>query len=202
MLSHLPITQPIPNLFEHELLVPAQVVALDAPVSIAHALTTHSLLHHTLHNKSIGLIVGDNHFDAHAIARAAIHQQMNPGNVLERIELSRAFTCHQLHRRILTLEDKRLKRWHALYITGLLDTFYDESVSVDEAARLLQELLVWLKHISAGGVPVLITMSPSKQHTRMGLAKIVAQNVDAYWQLDRETPPQSASTHAQMALVW
>jgi nucleotidyltransferase/DNA polymerase involved in DNA repair len=201
MLTNLPITQPILNLVEHELLIPARLVALDAPVSIAHALTTHSLLQRTLRNESIGLVVGDNHFDAYAIARAAIHQQMNPGNVLERIELSRAFTCHQLHRRILTLDDKRLKRWHALCIAGLLDTFYDESVSFDEAARLLQELLARLKHIASGGLPVLITLSPSKQLARMSLAKMIAQNVDAYWRIDRDTPTQPTSAHSQMALV-
>ncbi|CAG0947063.1 hypothetical protein ANRL1_03621 [Anaerolineae bacterium] len=201
MLKDSAITQPIPNLVEHELLILAQIVALDAPASIAHALTTHSLLQRTLRNESIRLIIGDNHFDAYAIARAALHQQINPGTVLEQIELSRAFTCHQLHRRILTLDDKRLKRWHALYVTGLLDTFYDESISFDEAARLLQELLVRLKYVASGGLPVLITLSPSKQLARTSLAKMVAQNVDAYWRIDRDTLTQPTSTHSQMALA-
>ncbi|MBI5650399.1 MAG: hypothetical protein HZC40_08140 [Chloroflexi bacterium] len=190
-------TFPTPENFSVAMQIPARVLALDAPAPIARAFATRALAQSGLRGASVGVILGDNYFDAYALARVARAAQRDPATILARIELSRAFTCYQLHHRIATLNDTHLNRWRALYVTGLLDPFYDESVEYAEAAHLLQETLARLKHIAARGVPVLVTLSPSKLKTRAGLAQLAAQNVEAYWRI--ESPPIATQTEMTFA---
>jgi hypothetical protein len=63
-----------------------------------------------------------NRFNAYPVAQAIRRQQQNPRVVLERIRLSRAFTCYQV--------DVLLEEWQPLpyptLVFDLLSTFYDE----------------------------------------------------------------------------
>jgi hypothetical protein len=94
---------------------------------------------------------GGNRFNAYLVARGA-HGRTE---LLERITLSRAFTCYQM----LTL----LETTHSLPIPilalDLLNTFYDESVRVNERRRLLERCITHLDRLSrpAGGA---VTVHP------------------------------------------
>lgn len=184
MFTRLPALENLRALTNSVLLAPARVVALDAPAPSARALVMRALAQTALRGASIGVVLGDNHFDAYALARFAQSAQIAPATFLARIELSRAFTCYQLHQRVVTLDETHLQHWRALFLTGFLDTFYDESVAHAEAARLVVETLTHLKTLAARGLPILVTLAPAKRQSRAGLTPLVAQNVDAYWRIE------------------
>ncbi len=164
-----------------QLSIPHQVIALSAPDASAHPLALTSLAARVERGELVGVLIGHNRFDLYSLMRWARQRKLNPQRLLAHVELSRAFTCHQLHRRLMTLDPGR--PWRALYVLGLLDTFYDEAVPYYEAAQLLRDCLVQLKQIARTGLPVLITLSLPKEPGREGLSGLVAHGVDEYWAL-------------------
>jgi hypothetical protein len=171
-----------------QLPLPSQVAAVAARESYSHPLVIQSLATHAARGERLGVLVGHNRFDVYALSRLAIEHGLDPRPILERIELSRAFTCHQLHRRVLTLGAPQTGRWSALYVLGLLDTFYDEDVKQYEARRLLNECLMKLKEIAASGLPVLITVSAPQEPGREHFLEEVARQADMYWEPREQAP--------------
>jgi hypothetical protein len=89
---------------------------------------------------------GGNRFNAYPVARAA---QGRP-EILNRITVSRAFTCYQ----VLSLLESTPAIRTPLVILDMLNTFYDESVNRGERKRILRACITHLKRLqrSAGGV--------------------------------------------------
>jgi hypothetical protein len=94
---------------------------------------------------------GGNRFNAYLVARGARGQ----ADLLERITVSRAFTCYQM----LTLLEATLCLPRPILALDLLNTFYDESVKAHERRRLLMGCIVHLDRLSrqAGGA---VTVHP------------------------------------------
>lgn len=167
-------------------LPPSRVVAVIARASVVHPLVIQSLATRILRSESVGVLLGDNRFDLYELARLVQAHLGQRAPLLDRVEISRAFTCYQLHQRLLTL-DPAQKNWRALYVLGLLDTFYDESVAVHEAARLLQAGLKACRSLAARNLPVLMTISASPQPGREKFIAQVANMADVYVEL--QAPP-------------
>jgi len=183
-----------------QLLIPGRVVALNAPDTLVHPRVIQSLAIRTRRGEHVGVIIGHNRFALHTFTRLAHDHGGDPASLLDRIELSRAFTCYQLHRRVLTLNASAVRRWRALYVLGLLDTFYDESVKPHEAARLLNETLAQLKRIARAGLSVLITFSPPRESGRENFSQLVARAVDEYWELAVPIPHNAAPRQPALPL--
>ncbi len=190
----------MPATIPTQLLIPSRIVALNAPDALIHPYVMQLLAARTHHGERVGAVIGHNRFALYTITRWAHQHHVDAAALLNHIDLSRAFTCFQLHRRIVTLDAENYKRWRALFVLGLLDTFYDESVEYHRAARLVKESLAHLKQIARSGLPVLITFSLPKQTGREGLVKLVASEVDAYWEYASNAPPASP-TQLQMPLL-
>ncbi len=180
-----------------QLSIPHQVIALAAPDASAHPLALNSLAARVERGELVGVLIGHNRFDLYSLMGWARQHKLNTQRLLAHVELSRAFTCHQLHRRLMTIDPGR--RWRALYVLGLLDTFYDESVPYHESAQLLHGCLVQLKQIARMGLPVLITLSLPKEPGREGLIELVAHGVDEYWALSGYA--NQLSTPSQIPLL-
>ena len=161
-----------------QLLIPSHVVALAAPDSLVHPLVVQSLARRTQRGERVGMVIGHNCFALYTLARLARAGGGDPARRLDCIELSRAFTCYQLHRRILTLDAALLQRWRALYVLGLLDTFFDESIEYHQAAHLLNDVLTQLKRVTRTGLPVLITLSAPPKPGRESFLELVAASAD------------------------
>ena len=159
----------------------SRVVVAAGADSLTHPLVVQSLAAHAARGERLGVLVGHNRLDVYGIARLVAEHGLDPAVILARIELSRAFTCHQLHRRIITLTERDAWRWSMLYVLGLLDTFYDEDVKYPEVSRLLVESLARLRQLAAAGLPVLVTASAPKEPGRERLLGLVAERADVYW---------------------
>jgi hypothetical protein len=133
---------------------PAGLAALYGPdaVPLALALTAQIAL-----QRPVWVIDGGNRFDALWLAEYVARGGQAPEPVLARINVSRAFTCHQMAERILSLPAAAAP----LVILHLLDTFYDENVPITEARRLLNALWPTLRRRSRS-VPVAITLRPPR----------------------------------------
>lgn len=106
----------------------------------------------------VRVLDGGNRFDAHGVSRALRLRTHRLKAALERIQLSRAFTCYQM----LTLLSEAPPAAAPTLALDLLATFYDESVSLPERLRLLEACLQELRRLSRRAV-VLAIVSPSRR---------------------------------------
>ena len=91
---------------------------------------------HTAGPVGVRVLDGGNRFNAHTVARAARGRP----DILERITISRAFTCYQ----VLSL----LESTPATFVViDILHTFYDESVQAGERERLLRACIAELARL-------------------------------------------------------
>jgi hypothetical protein len=138
----------------------AGLAALYGPdsVPLALALTAQIAL-----RRPVWVIDGGNRFDALWLAEYIARAGQAPEPVLTRIHISRAFTCHQMAERILSLPAPGPGAGDAapLVILHLLDTFYDENVPITEARRLLGALWPVLRRRSVSA-PVALTLHPPR----------------------------------------
>lgn len=88
------------------------------------------------------VVDGGNAFDPYVISYAARRLGQSPEELLRRVHISRAFTCHQLEALITGRLVDALHRFHSrsLMLAGLLDTLYDEDVSHGEAWKLFRRI--------------------------------------------------------------
>ncbi len=87
---------------------------------------------------------GGNRFDGYFVARLARRMCKHPYAALERIRLSRAFTCFQLAERI----EKTPTGPEPIFVLDLLTTFYDENVPLRDSERLLEITISHLKRLA------------------------------------------------------
>jgi len=95
---------------------------------------------------ALRVLDGGNRFNAYSVARAARGRP----EVMNRITVSRAFTCYQ----VLSLLESTPAIQVPFVVLDMLSTFYDESVQVGERKRLLRSCITQLKRLEriAGGV--------------------------------------------------
>ena len=89
--------------------------------------------------KPVTLIDAAQAFNPYLIARISRYRDMDPRMLLERIRLSRAFTCHQLVT-LLCETLPRAGRRDPLFILGPCALFYDEQVSLSERKLLFKRV--------------------------------------------------------------
>lgn len=103
--------------------------------------------------------------------------------IMERIQLARAFTCYQL----VSL----LKQTPALptptLVLDMLTTFYDENVSADESLRLLGICLGELQRLNCRA-PVAVSVRPGPPRSRPELLNAVLSAADKVWRLEPDLP--------------
>jgi hypothetical protein len=98
---------------------------------------------------AVRVLDGGNRFNAYTVARAARGRP----ETLDRITVSRAFTCYQ----VLSLLESTPATQVPFIVLDLLNTFYDESVQVGERKRLLRVCTTHLERLetaAAGAVSV------------------------------------------------
>ena len=100
------------------------------------------------------VVDGGNAFDPYAISNAARWLTQSPEELLGRVHISRAFTCHQLEALITGRLEEALRHYdsRSLMLSGLLDTLYDEDVSDGEAWKLFQRIAATLRALRSQGV--------------------------------------------------
>ena len=189
----------LPALDPGRIPIESQILVLFGHAAELHPLVLQSLCLRASRGERLGVIVGDNRLNEYAMARLARARGFDPSAVLAQIEFSRPFTCHQLHHGVLDLVGERIGEWRALYVLGLLETFWDEDIRYAEATHLLGQVLARLSQIAAQNRSVLVTLSPPPaETTRLELIARVLDAADAYWQ----PSPRAVEHFAQQMSLW
>ena len=102
---------------------------------------------------------GGNSYNALYVSRYIRRHTVQLNETLNRITVARAFTCYQ----VVTLLAETAASPHPTLILDLLATFYDESVEVREAHRLLRQVVIHL-HRLRRLAPVIISLRPASPH--------------------------------------
>jgi hypothetical protein len=115
------------------------------------------------------ILDGGNLSDVHAMARTANWS----ADVLERIYISRAFTCHQM---ASMLEAARTGAAPILLL-DFLNTFYDQNVPFFDRRHLLGRCLRQIDFLGRGaGLVVTASPPPQKAGDSLGLFRLVVAN--------------------------
>ena len=137
--------------------------------------------------KPLRVVDGGNLFNVLVLSRMVRLRTERVVEVLNRISISRAFTCYQMEAMLADLDACR----GPLLVLDLLGTFYDESVDDRQSQRLLANCIAHLKRASSGK-PVLVSVFPPRQaEKRLFLMDMLLQGIDHVWQWEAaEKPPQ------------
>ena len=108
--------------------------------------------------RSLAVVDGCNRFDVHAITRYARERHLNPDALLQKIFVSRGFTCYQMEAAVTNKLPAFLTQIHskAGMIFGLLDTFYDEQAPLREVQHILLRVLLALQHMKEQNFSLLL----------------------------------------------
>ena len=156
-------------------------VVLVLGASLPRAFLNSALAWLALQHKTLRVIDGANCFDAYALARSAARARRDPRVILKKIHLARAFTCYQFAQ---CAAAQTIAPDAVLCLLGALDTFYDESVPLADALRLLDALRAQIRQHRAHGGLVFITakLPPAEALTRIALVKkLQACADDVHW---------------------
>lgn len=124
-------------------------------------LSLHMAAHAMAQGNPIAVVDGCNRFDVHALSRFARIRKIDPNKFLNRIFISRGFTCYQMEQAITHKLPMFLTSVHSntALVFGLLDTFYDEQASLREVRQILQRLLNAFQKLKSQGVSLLLVCS-------------------------------------------
>jgi len=116
--------------------------------------------HVLLNDIPLVVVDGSNRFDLYYITEFARRWggHISPPQVLEKIFISRAFTCYQMEAVVTERLPVFLQKTGArvALIFGLLDTFYDEQAPLFEVQASLGRVMAALQELKAAGVSVLL----------------------------------------------
>ena len=116
-------------------------------------------------NKQVRFICGDNRFDPYAVTRFAKRNKKKPQDALRSILIARAFTAYQLSELVNRL-DPITSSQTVTIISGPCSPFFDEDLSMVDAARLFYRMLWRLVELSKSGVSLLLAQSSVPTGTR------------------------------------
>jgi hypothetical protein len=108
---------------------------------------------------AVRVLDGGNSYNALYVARYIRRHTVQLDETLNRITLARAFTCYQM----VSLLQETAVSPHPTLILDLLATFYDESVAVQEAQRLLRQGVAQLNRLRRLA-PVIVSLRPPPPH--------------------------------------
>jgi len=175
----------------HLMLVIAPFAARTAMLDLAAELAAHGPLR---------VLDGGNQFNVYPVARAIRRQTPDLNAALQRIILSRAFTCYQM---VVMLDEAAAAPFSVPTLAlDLLATFYDENVTLVESQRLLQGCLGQLKRLSQR-VPVIVSARPPAPicQERAVLLDQLRQVTTQIWETQELTPPDEEKKRGKNATI-
>lgn len=142
-------------------------------------LSNYLILRHLARGETVMFLDGGNTFDPYRITEAAKILGRGPRDFLNRIKISRAFTCHQMEA-LLQRTGWAVKRFNSslVVISGFLGTFYDEDVPDREATRLFRSSLRRILNLSQNGACVLVVCPEHCAPTRRNLISSLGVRAD------------------------
>jgi hypothetical protein len=147
-----------------------------------------------LGRKKIAVVDGCNKAGVHVLAKFAGERDLDIKEFLERVYVSRGFTCYQMEQAIVNELPVFLDRIQSrnVIILGLLDTMYDEQAPFREVSRMLPRILSRVNAMRSSGISILLTCKEYNvvpKH-RNALFRTLKKEMDNIYKLtfDRQQP--------------
>jgi len=144
---------------------PANIVlAYGRPAGSVLRLALYMAFAGVARQKPVVFLDGANSFDPFLISAIARSVGLVPEELLGRIHISRAFTCHQMEALVVRRMAPALERLGAgiAIVSGLLDTFYDQDAPFGEACKLLKSSTAEFVRLAKGGARIFIACPDTK----------------------------------------
>ncbi|MBI5116196.1 hypothetical protein HZA56_06950 [Candidatus Poribacteria bacterium] len=165
---------------------PANIVlAYGKPAYSVTYLALHMAFAGIAREKPVVFLDGANSFDPFLISKIARKTGLVPEELLGRLYISRAFTCHQMQALVVERLAGAFRRFktNVAIVSGLLSTFYGQDVPFNEAYDLLKAITTEFVRLAGEGAHILIacpdTHLPleSRQRQFVGLLKNISNRV-------------------------
>ena len=166
--------------------MPANIITVyGSPASSVTYLALYMAFAGVARKTPVVFLDGGNSFNPYLIAKLARRVELHPEELLSRIYLSRAFTCHQMQALITDRLEGALRKYstNVAIVSGLLDTFFDQDVPFAEAHALLKSAAAEFVRLAGRGAHILLacpdTHLPlqSRQQVFLQLLKKTSQKV-------------------------
>jgi hypothetical protein len=186
--SHLPLPGPTSRAPEDVAATQAGLSLLTGPPFILDLGTTLAG-RVVLTGRTVLYVDGANAFDPYILSALAKETGQSPKALMQRLYLTRAFTCHQLETLIVERLPGAIARYHPglVVISGWSHLFHDENVPAREAFRLLQNTARRIRGLTEAGQPILATHPEEPVTPRLQpLRKILTSAADGVARLREE----------------
>ena len=152
---------------------------------------------------AVWVLDGANSFNAYFVARLARRWGYAPELILERIKLSRAFTCYQMKELVTRRVASALgpPQGTAIFCLGLLETFCDEDVKVADAARMVKMISATFSVLARRGYTILMTAREprAEQKDRLVLLDLLKESAQRVERI--QAPADDHVSPVQQALL-
>ena len=138
---------------------PGSFLLLEAPLS-GSSIATYLAGWVATSGRTVLYIDAANAFDPYLISRLARQERRNPQELLQRILISRPFTCYQLQTLLQDRMEAAIERMGAglVILSGMVDLLLDETVPEWEARRMMGKILKSIGRVrEEEGIPFLAT---------------------------------------------
>lgn len=165
---------------------PADIILVyGKPASSVIYLALYMAFAGTARRMPVVFLDGGNSFDPYLISKLARRTGFRPEDLLSRMYISRAFTCHQMQALVVDRLEGAFQKYSTTIaiVSGLLDTFFDQDVPFNEAYALLQTVMAEFVRLAGHGARILLacpdTHLPlaSRQKTYVSLLKKASRKV-------------------------
>ncbi|MGC8897511.1 MAG: hypothetical protein ACP5ON_04620 [Bacteroidota bacterium] len=142
-------------------------------------------------DEPVVLVDGANQFEVYSLARLAKINAVEPYQILQRVFISRAFTAYQIDSLIRNGVRPFLRQINsrALFVFGLLHTFYDDHVSMRDSLRSLEGIRLVLDLMKKEGISIVFAsefLFPARKD-KVNLFKKMVLMSDEIYRLNDES---------------
>ena len=159
-----------------------KITLIDSGSDFVFHLTTLLSVRAVMEGHEVVFLDGGNSVDPHGMVALGKRAAMTREEILPRVHVARAFTCHQMTTLILDMLDKKIEETRAgLVVLACLPTmFLDEDVEVGEAHQLFQRSMRAIRQtVGEREVVGLVTNAGlAKLHRRKSIRRQLYEGAD------------------------
>jgi len=159
-----------------------KITLIDSGSDFVYHLTTLLSVRAVMEGHEVVFLDGGNSVDPHGMVALGKRAALTREEILPRVHVARAFTCHQMTTLILDMLDKKIEETRAglVVLACLPEMFLDEDVEVGEAHQLFQRSMRAIRQtVGEREVVGLVTNAGlAKLHRRKSIRRQLYEGAD------------------------
>ncbi len=140
-----------------------------------------------------------NRFDSYQLVRQARRRGLAPADALARVQVARAFTCHQLVRLLEGLPASRAAG-NLMLVLVQVSLFYNEQVSLAERRRLFRDLTRLLAGLKSQATLLLLQPLLPRAAANQHFGRLLAPVIDYFVEVGNREDQSEATRRAAPAV--